>query len=197
MRTTLSSFFKIFSFHKNLSLFKLNISDTLINNWRITVSGTSEVTLTNSNIEYVYAYSQSKLIIDGSTLRYLYVYDYSDVSLTDSNVTSAVYLEFEQDSDIGLTGLRPRNIDSWNLAESGSVSNCNLVIQNSEVSGWYVYVRGDSVVSLSDSELGYVYVYNDSVVSVFSSTVKGVYCYGFSETPLMDSIIGYMYMYAK
>ncbi len=59
-----------------LNLFKLNVSDTLINSWRIVVSGTSEVTLTNSNIEYLYAYSQSKLNIDDSTLRYLYVFDH-------------------------------------------------------------------------------------------------------------------------
>jgi hypothetical protein len=178
-----------------LNLFKLNVSDTLINSWRIVVSGISEVTLTNSNIEYLYAYSQSKLNIDDSTLRYLYVFDYSDVSLTDSNVTGAVYLEFEQDSDLDLTGLRPGTIDSWNLVESGSVSYCNLVIQNSDVSSWHVYVRGDSVVSFSDSELGYVYAYDDSVVSVFSSTVQGIYSYGFSGTTFMDSILDYMYVY--
>jgi hypothetical protein len=178
-----------------LNLFKLNVSDTLINSWRIVVSGTSEVTLTNSNIEYLYAYSQSKLNIDDSTLRYLYVFDYSDVSLTDSNVTGAVYLEFEQDSDLDLTGLRPGTIDSWNLVESGSVSYCNLVIQNSDVSSWHVYVRGDSVVSFSDSELGYVYAYDDSVVSVFSSTIQGIYSYGFSGTTFMDSILDYMYVY--
>ncbi|MCK5402607.1 hypothetical protein KAI60_00700, partial [Candidatus Bathyarchaeota archaeon] len=178
-----------------LNLFKLNVSNTLINNWRIQASGTSEVTLTNSNIEYAYAYSQSKLMIADSTLKYLYVYDYSDVSLSDSYVTSAVYLEFEQNSDLGLTGLRPGVIDSWNLADYG-VTSCNFMIQNSDVSGWCVYARGDSVVSLSDSELGQVYAYDNSVVNIFSSTAKGVYSYGFSVNTLSsDSIVDYLYVY--
>jgi hypothetical protein len=62
---------------QSLNIAKLNVTNTLINNWRIRASGTSEVTLTNSNVEYAYAYSQSKLMIADSTVKYLYVYDYS------------------------------------------------------------------------------------------------------------------------
>jgi hypothetical protein len=170
------------------------IKNTVINQWSVTVTGTSQVTLSNSNIDYAYAYSQSNLIIKDSTVRYLYVYDYSDVSLTDSIVTGGVYLEFETDSDLGLTGLRPGAIASWNVADSG-VASCNFKVQNSEVAHWYIYVYGDSVVSLSDSELEYVYAYGDSVVSFFSSIAQGMYCYGFSETTLQDSTVNYLYVY--
>ncbi|MCK5625330.1 hypothetical protein KAI11_00590, partial [Candidatus Bathyarchaeota archaeon] len=86
-------------------------------------------------------------------------------------------------------------IDSWNLADYG-VTSCNFMIQNSDVSGWYVYARGDSVVSFSDSELGQVYAYDDSVVNIFGSTAKGVYSYGFSVNTLSsDSIVDYLYVY--
>jgi hypothetical protein len=69
------------------------------------------------------------------------------------------------------------------------------MVQNSEVSGWNIYVYGDSVVALSDSELQYVYAYGDSDVSIFSSTLDGIYSYSFSETTMMDSTVKNAYVY--
>jgi hypothetical protein len=108
-----------------------------------------------------------------------------------------VYLEFEQDSDVDLTGLRPGVLASWNLAESDGVSysDIDFIVQNSEISGWYVYAQGDSVVALSDSELQYVYAYSNSIVSISNSIASGIYGYSESNVMVEASELRYIGVY--
>ncbi len=188
--------------YENNTVTKAYINITLINSqldeWGVEISDTSSISIENSaTLSYVYVYYMSNVSLYKSTTQYLGLYYRSNVTLRDSSVTGQLYLSFEQDTNLILTGLKRGTINYWDLQENSTVmkSYLKLHIEDSEVAGWCIYVYGTSQVSLEDSELDYVYYYDDNVGSVSNSTLYGVYAYDNSQVKLTDSTTNYCGIY--
>lgn len=164
---------------------------------------TSQMQMTDSTINYIAAYGKSTVSVLRSTIKNeLYSYDDSTTSVADSKILSRLTIEFEEGSDVSNVSLPRGLVSHWNLTEDTVATRVyvNLLLHNTTVNAWRVYVRAFSLASFEDSIIDAVNIYSLSYILMENCTVENMYTYGGSVTYISDSSpskssISYLYTY--
>lgn len=173
----------------------LTLHQTKVYLWSLSISDTSNISVINSQLDSLYAYTNSTISIDHSSLNYLGAYGFSNTSIVDSVISQRIYLEFWYDSNLSLT-LPQGHVTYWNLYANNSITNAyiDLTSRDTFINAWYIYIYRSSI-TLTNSKVDYICSYYNSSIAIQGSIMNGLYNYGSSILTVSSTTLSYLYTY--